>query len=191
MRDEMGPNQHMSAFCLALAASTDNFLVGLSEGLGRRVISQKVLWGIAIANAIGGSISSASGNLVNSFISVRHQFLLTAIAFGWLGIQEYREFSFSAKNASNRRRETASLALAAPMTLNNIAGGVTGGIIGISPLWGFFYSLIISVITMWAGYRLGCVGKSSASNSSRTTMFSMLLYIWLSLQSLYEALNTP
>ena len=87
--------------------------------------------------------------------------------------------------------------LALPMTLNNLAGGVTAGVLGVSAWWNFVYAIIMSVLTMWVGYRLGKAFSSGGlqqqqqqTRSNRwLTYVPILIYLALALQSLLEMWN--
>ena len=193
----MNFRQHFAAICLSVAASTDNFLVGLSEGLARHSLKISVLWGIAASNALGGFVSSSFGHFIVQYVSVRQQFILTGVGFSLLALQEYFEATSSTISAAHNnssgqlgaattaKSESASLALALPMTLNNVAGGIAGGVLGISPNWNFIYALIVSVLTMWLGYKLGTQARKTGM--IQTQRLSIALYLYLSAQSFYQA----
>ncbi|KAL7558321.1 hypothetical protein ACA910_019351 [Epithemia clementina (nom. ined.)] len=90
------------------------------------------------------------------------QYLLSSIAFGYLAYQEYREQyqqqqkqQQQAPNEPQKTKQPASLQLALPMTLNNLAGGVTGGVMGLSASLNALYALVVSVAFMSIGYGLG------------------------------------
>jgi putative Mn2+ efflux pump MntP len=89
---------------------------------------------------------------------------------------------FLAEAALTTAPKQVSLALALPMTLNNIAGGVTAGVLGVPPLWNFVYALAISVLTMWVGYRLGR-GFSGARRQRSLAYGTIFIYLILCLQS--------
>jgi len=231
---------HLQAILLAAASSTDNFLVGLSVGLSGKPLPQHVLWGIAICNAAGCWVATAGGSVFLEWIirtvllggthedsdttetnsntdatSNMLQYLLAAAAFGYLAFQEYQEQQQQKKEQGGEgAAKPASLSLALPMTLNNLAGGVTGGVMGLSPSLNTFYALVISVVTMWVGFIVGKSTRGNAPlpknkndkvndynndkyNKTDTTKarsewdvanLSIALYIVLSVQSLYDAI---
>jgi putative Mn2+ efflux pump MntP len=196
-------DHHWQALVLAFASSTDNFLVGLCTGLVGKPLPVAVLWGISICNAAGSLVATAGGAFcANTLHATAHlQHGLAAAAFGYLAWIEYRELPPTTATSSNQTgsssssRQQASLSLALPMTLNNLAGGVAGGVVGLSAVTASLYALFISVITMWVGYKLGRVmygrqsqqGTTLWKSSHRSVYFSILLYSLLSLQSLWEA----
>jgi putative Mn2+ efflux pump MntP len=199
-------NHHWQALVLAFASSTDNFLVGLCTGLVGKPLPAAVLWGIAVCNAAGSLVATAGGAFCANTLhaTAQLQYGLAAAAFGYLAWIEYRELppsSTTTMSSSNQQtgpssRQQASLSLALPMTLNNLAGGVAGGVVGLSAVTASLYALFISVITMWVGYRIGLLmygrhtpqkGTTLSKSSHRSVYFSILLYSLLSLQSLWEA----
>lgn len=224
-------SQHVQALLIATASSTDNFLVGLGVALSGKPLPTKVLWGIAICNALGCWLATAGGGIIfsigdgeggstNTAAGSILNYVLAGFAFGLLAFQEYREMKnnspATASTTQQHQRKEASLQLALPMTLNNLAGGVTGGVLGV-PIWiNTLYALIVSVGTMYIGYKLGtrCYWWSNSSSNNissnkrnhhqhhqndnedcqqrQTTMtmtwISILLYSLLSMQSFYQAL---
>jgi putative Mn2+ efflux pump MntP len=192
-------DHHWQALVLALASSTDNFLVGLCTGLVGKPLPVAVLWRISICNAAGSLVATAGGAFCANTLhaTAELQYGLAAAAFGYLAWIEYRELpaSTSSNQTGSSSRQQASLSLALPMTLNNLAGGVAGGVVGLSAVTASLYALFISVITMWVGYRLGLLmhgrqaqqGTTLWKSSNRSVYFSILLYSLLCLQSLREA----
>jgi putative Mn2+ efflux pump MntP len=182
----MDASYHAQALLMALASSTDNFLVGVSVGLTRKPLSIKVLWGIALCNAVGGFLAASGGRLGVKYLmdeSTANGF--AGFAFAYLAWKEYVE---SLEEASSKGApKQVSLALALPMTLNNIAGGVTAGVLGVPPLWNFTYALAVSVLTMWIGYRLGKgfsgVGFSGVHGQRSLVYGTIFIYLVLCLQS--------
>mmetsp|Transcript_4921 Transcript_4921/g.11013 ORF Transcript_4921/g.11013 Transcript_4921/m.11013 type:complete len:120 (-) Transcript_4921:31-390(-) len=89
------------------------------------------------------------------------------------------------------------VSLALPMTLNNLAGGLTGGVAlqEIRPLTHAAYALVVSVVTMWAGFHLGQCQTTNVTTertgywNSLAQQLSVALYLLLSAQSLYEAVT--
>mmetsp|Transcript_12468 Transcript_12468/g.16392 ORF Transcript_12468/g.16392 Transcript_12468/m.16392 type:complete len:266 (-) Transcript_12468:374-1171(-) len=153
------------------------------------------------------------GSSNNNSSSSVWQYLLAAVAFAYLAWQEYQEQQEIKRTRNKKRNEEekghdssttttakpASLQLLAlPMTLNNLAGGVTGGAIGLSPNLNTFYAFAVSVGTMWIGHILGQSTKKirSATSSKQqnnnnaawnVSNVSIALYVILSLQSIYDA----
>ena len=95
----------LEAFILALASSTDNFMVGLSVGITNRHLSVSVNVLISICNAAGAWLASIGGNIIGenlpSFVSP----LLSAITFGGLALQEFLEFIRTVQRKKQRRQQ--------------------------------------------------------------------------------------
>jgi putative Mn2+ efflux pump MntP len=95
----------LEAFILALASSTDNFMVGLSVGITNRHLSLSVNSLISICNASGALLASMGGKILGenlpSFVSP----LLSAITFGGLALQESLEFIRTVQREKKRRRQ--------------------------------------------------------------------------------------
>jgi len=95
----------LEAFILALASSTDNFMVGLSVGITNRHLSLSVNVLISICNAAGAWLAAIGGNILGenlpSFVSP----LLSAITFGGLALQEFLEFIRTVQRKQQQRRQ--------------------------------------------------------------------------------------
>jgi len=185
----MDISQHAQALCIALASSTDNFLVGLSVGFSRKPLSKKVLWGIALCNALGCFIATSGGSLgAEYFFDDQTANGIASLAFAYLAVQEYVEGQAPAtanSNSCSREPKKVSLDLALPMTLNNLAGGVTAGILNISPTWNFVYALLMSVFTMRLGYGLG--KAFSGLRQHRLLVYGpIFIYLVLAVQSFVD-----
>lgn len=191
----------LEAFLLALASSTDNFMVGLSVGITNRSLSLGVNAFISICNATGAWLAGFGGSALGQSLPPYVSPLLSAITFGGLAFREFVDFfetvrkkrklerkekenenhplsesnkyaeteipgiSNSSSSASNLDMSRA-IQLAFPMTLNNLAGGVAGGAIGVSPLQAGLYGLLASFLTMALGHRIGLhlVGLSNKNS---------------------------
>ena len=144
----------LDAFLLALASSTDNFMVGLSVGISNQKLSFAANALISVCNASGAWIASFGGGALGKSLPPHLPPLLSAIAFGVLALKEFWEFwqtvqrkknalllkkkesqgigEESAEDATTNTSNESSLNmsraihLAIPMTLNNLAGGVAG-----------------------------------------------------------------
>ena len=82
----------LDAFLLALASSTDNFMVGLSVGISNQSLSFGVNALISICNATGAFLASFGGSALSQSLPPHLPPLLSAIAFGVLALREYLEF---------------------------------------------------------------------------------------------------
>jgi putative Mn2+ efflux pump MntP len=175
--------RHIQAVFIAIASSTDNFLVGLSVGLTRKPLPLHVLWGIAFCNATGCFIATSSGEFGGNLVNDQAGNVLACFAFTYLAAKEYLE----AQDTEQQIPKQASLALALPMTINNLAGGITAGLLGIPAFWNFVYALSVSVLTMWIGYGLGKKFLSVSRKNHLLTYAPVLIYLSLSGHCLAEA----
>lgn len=160
---------------MALASSTDNFMVGLSVGLSRKHLGLNANLLISFCNATGAGVAGYLGGSLQQVLPIYLVPLLAAVAFGVLSVQEFVSFhhnnclSNKTKDENNcqhteRSHESVqqqhldtprAIQLALPMTLNNLAGGVAGGAVGVSSLQASLYGLMASFWTMLLGYKLG------------------------------------
>mmetsp|Transcript_25188 Transcript_25188/g.69459 ORF Transcript_25188/g.69459 Transcript_25188/m.69459 type:complete len:242 (-) Transcript_25188:138-863(-) len=184
----------LEAFLLALASSTDNFMVGLSVGIANKSLSFGVNALISICNATGAWVAGFGGSTLGQNLPPYVSPLLSTITFGGLALREFVDFLETVRkklksmrkekvdhqSSDYNKRDTTkhletdtssfidtprssssnldisrAIQLAFPMTLNNLAGGVAGGAIGVSPLEAGLYGLVASFLTMALGHRIG------------------------------------
>jgi putative Mn2+ efflux pump MntP len=155
----------LEAFLLSLASSTDNFMVGLSVGISQRDLGIDANTLISVCNASGAGVAGYLGGSLQQRLPVFLAPLLAGIAFGVLSGQEYVVFynglikgaaSTGTDNSDERHLDfPRAMKLAVPMTLNNLAGGVAGGAVGVSPLQATCYGFLASFLTMTVGYLVG------------------------------------
>jgi putative Mn2+ efflux pump MntP len=178
MLSGLSPRYHLDALLLALASSTDNFTVGISIGITSSSTTKlPFAWIniiISICNALGALLAGLAGKFM--ITSNKNTFLpavLAACAFGVLAFQElylyyndviklnypHKKIKNPADSKSSVANLTSVWKLAIPMTLNNLAGGVAGGAVGLSPGISALYALNASFISMslghFVGFRLG------------------------------------
>ena len=153
-------------FLLALGSSTDNFVVGFAIGIKNKQdrLSMSFNLLISLANAVGAFLAGVMGNATIKQLSLDDEStrqcssIVAGIAFYYLAINEFLQASKEEDDEStidveNKNRHIhAALQLALPMTLNNLAGGIAGGAIGISPTTSFMMAFVCSLGMMWAGF---------------------------------------
>lgn len=170
--------QHAHALLLAIASSVDNFAVGFSTGFKDQSLSFSVNCFIAVCNATGALLAASVGTAMGQALTIAP--LLASLAFVYLGYQEVQ--------ASGGPPPPLSYSLALPMTLNNLAGGVAGGVVGINWDVAFVYALVASFIAMTSGYWIGMTfAKSARMQQVSSELLAAIIYFSLSLVTLYEA----
>lgn len=143
------------ATLLSVASSLDNFAVGLSLGLVQATLSPRLNFIVAASNAAGAVLSSYVGAALGLH-APGVAGTLAGLIFAWLGLGEAwayyaREDSVLAALA----KDGNAWKLALPMTLNNLAGGVAGGLARIPPLLLGAGAFAASFGLMWVGRALG------------------------------------
>ncbi len=172
-----------NALLLALGSSTDNFTVGLALGIKNKHVSMKFNLIISFANAIGAYVAALVGYLAMEVLSTnvevvsQYASLFAGLAFYYLAIREVsgnsndesQQVSMSAR--SNTFKEIIGVAI--PMSLNNLASGIAGGAVGISPSSSFVMAFVCSYGMMDAGYRIAkfCSFQWIARYSNFITFF--------------------
>lgn len=173
------------ALVLAFSSSTDNFAVGLSVALAGSRLPPHVNITIALCNAAGALSSAEIGELLGGAAPM----LAPAAAGGiflylaWLELASW----YRGESASPLARTAAKglvWKLAVPMTLNNLAGGVASGVVGITPVMAGSFALLASYIMMAVGHFLGtrlgpCVARFVDPRVIAIAVFGMVAYAQL------------
>ncbi|CAB9526599.1 expressed unknown protein [Seminavis robusta] len=206
---------HFDTFLLAVASSTDNFLVGVSSGLSTPAPSTgefldnhffRVNFVVALCNASGTLLATYLGDTLRTLPEILLKKLaaavstssspesyrinfsvpsfLAAVAFAFLAWKEFHD-----GDGKDEVDNKGTL----PMTLNNLAGGVAAGVMGISILEATAYAFVVSLGSMSLGHSLATrvvsmqqqstspQGRRDASRWCRN--IAVLVYVLLSLQS--------
>ena len=193
-------SHHQEAFFLALASSMDNFLVGCSLAASTRgqQLNYAFVLFVSLCNALGCYVATQAGSLFSNYcVSYEWTNIIAGTLFFYLGFQEYQE-QLSNENAQRTNSKPPigqNYSIAFPMTLNNLAGGASGGLVGISPLLNAGYALVVSIITMVAGFALVSAFATGHTRAKKTTSYqdnlasyiSIGLYIFLGLQCIMES----
>ena len=81
--------------------------------------------------------------------------LFAAAIFGWLGWSEFSAFWGDEESVlAALALEGNAWKLALPMTLNNLAGGIAGGLAGVGPLELATGGFLASFLLMWSGHAI-------------------------------------
>ena len=136
--------------------------------------------------------------------------LLSSIAFGFLAFQEVKSARNQQTNGKDdedqqkqrhmhkdEERNSSSryhiivraFQLAVPMTLNNLAGGVTGGAVGITPSQSFVYGWIVSFVTMAVGYWIGSRYYQQQQLATDPSRISAILFGILSILAFVDTIS--
>ena len=91
---------------------------------------------------------------------------IAALAFLYLGLKEGYEWHYDQEqeNEVTSTNVESAWKLAIPMTLNNVAGGVAGGLAGTDPLVMFMAAFLASYGLMSLGYFLGSYTSNGYSD---------------------------
>mmetsp|Transcript_13885 Transcript_13885/g.20494 ORF Transcript_13885/g.20494 Transcript_13885/m.20494 type:complete len:174 (-) Transcript_13885:352-873(-) len=170
----------LSALLLALASSTDNFAVGLTVGLARKPLSPGTNGIISLCNAMGATFASWGGS---GFMAGNKSLfsIIASLVFFYLAYQEIRD-NDQEKEKGGTQREEVSIAMAIPMTLNNLVGGVAGGAVGILPMIAGISALVASYSTMSLGFWMG--RQTTSTLPIQPSQVSSILFVVLGILSL-------
>lgn len=212
---------HVDAFLLAVASSTDNFMVGVSAGLSSPPLSHfyKVNLAVALCNAGGTLLATYGGDHLKRLpevalmklaaavstssspeaykINFSIPALLAAMAFAYLSWKEYSIEELDDADDKITKQSSLSYSIALPMTLNNLAGGVAGGVLGLSVLQATIYAFFVSLGSMTFGHFLGDrfammqqsngnLQEKKISTNQWCKYISVVIYLVLCFQSLAE-----
>ena len=145
----------MLALFLAVGSSLDNLAVGVTLGVTGQRLQPWVNMTIAVCNAAGALLASYGGSLLGD-TAPRLAPLLAGSVFAYLGFSEGRSWWHEEPSPLAQLAAEGLVArLAIPMTLNNIAGGVAGGVAGVSPVLAAFCVLAASFLMMAGGHTFG------------------------------------
>lgn len=185
------------AFLLACGSSCDNFAVGLSLGISNRPLRASDNAIISLINASGAFISATGGHLLGE-VAPKFGTLFAALIFAYLAADEL--LSWRRQRGDGRGGESALLAMgtsgswrdalriAVPMTLNNLAGGVAGGAVGISSITAGTLALLASYCLMGFGHILGEYLMPTVGNFIDPRVISGSIFSILALMQLIDFL---
>ena len=144
------------ALGIALSSSTDNFAVGASLGLAGLVLHARFNLAIALANGIGALVAAEGGHVIGEVANSAGAWLAASV-FAYLSWQEGASICRGEESSPllHKAERGVVAQLAVPMTLNNLAGGVAGGVVGIGPLLGGASAFVASFLMMATGHLLG------------------------------------
>ena len=173
-------------------------------------LSYTVWLGISLLNALGCWVATVIGNQLQ-LIQWIHPSLLAGLAFAVLAWKEVSSILSSQDFIEDKPTVIVSdwvtmLQLGIPMTLNNVAGGMAGGMLGLTAMTTTVYVFVVSLVIMKCGYYMGrwvssrilqstyCTHNNKLSQNQvhvAASYMCALLYLALSSLSLYDGLFGP
>ena len=143
------------AVVLAVGSSVDNLAVGITVGVTGHRLQPWVNGVVASCNAAGTLLASIGGSMMGDTTPTLAP-LLAGSVFMYLGFSEGRSWWLGEESPLAQLAAQGLVArLAVPMTLNNFAGGVAGGVAGVSPLVAAASVLVASFFLMAGGHSVG------------------------------------
>ncbi|MDI6604516.1 sporulation membrane protein YtaF [Thermoanaerobacterium sp. RBIITD] len=164
---------------IALANNLDNISVRIAYSIrGIKIPIMKNLW-ISLITFIISTIAALSGSIISNFLS-RHitsllsMLLLTAIGL-WIMLEPYFKKNYNSNEELNNSEEDKSIYaiirkpekadvdnskdidykeatfLGIALSINNIGGGFSAGMIGLNSFFIGLFSALISFLALWIG----------------------------------------
>ena len=177
------------ALLLALGSSVDNLAVGVSLGLTATPLHSMLVVNtiVAACNALGAGLATFGGTLLGKSLPNAAP-AIAALAFSYLGWQECRAWwQDEDSSVASLALDNALLSLALPMTLNNLAGGLAGGVAGIGPLTAAGLALVASFLMMYVGHLVGWQLGGSIPVDPRAA--AGCIFVVLALAQVFDALD--
>jgi putative sporulation protein YtaF len=191
---------------IALANNLDNTGVGMAFGMARIRLSPLMNLWIALVTFLITGLAVACGGRIAALLSLplAHALggaLLCAIG-GWMilssvrsqnghgevaepdGPVSLRRILADPTSADQNRSHDIDLqeatVLAVALSLNNVGGGFSAGLMHLSALWTAFFSAIISYLVLWSGGWAGQqLGVTRVGKYAQTLAGALLLIIGL------------
>lgn len=166
------------ALFIALANNVDNISVRIAYSIrGIKITLIKNLW-ISLITFLISSIAAISGNLISGIFSKQLSSILSMILLTSIGLWIMLEPYFKKNNTETdeihkdenkniyiilKKPEEADIdnskdidfkeatMLGIALSINNIGGGISAGMIGLNSFFIGFFSALISFITLWIG----------------------------------------
>ena len=189
---------------IALANNVDNISVRIAYSIrGIKIPILKNIW-ISIITFFMSSFAAFFGTIISKFLSkhtssILSMVLLTAIGF-WIMIEPYIKKESNDQVQTNdsketnilnilRKPETADIdnskdidfkeatLLGIALSINNIGGGLSAGIIGLNSFFVGFFSAIISFLALLAGNYIADFFNKFNMGKKATTLAGIILII--------------
>jgi putative sporulation protein YtaF len=191
---------------IALANNLDNTGVGIAFGIARIRLSPLMNLWIALVTFVITGLAVACGGRVAAFLSLplAHAFggtLLCAIG-GWMVVASLRsqngrkpesdpegpvslqrilaDPTSADQNRSHDIDLREATVLGVALSLNNVGGGFSAGLVHMSALWTALFSAVISFLVLWFGGWAGTqLGVTRVGKHAQTIAGTLLLIIGL------------
>lgn len=171
---------------LSCTSSLDNFVVGITLGMNGElplqlnvVVSSANSFGALASTKVGALLGGAAPSFAGALAGSIFLYLAAQEAFGFYTGEESQLAGLALKGSAWK--------LALPMTLNNVAGGVAGGLTGFSPLAMGAAAWAASFGLMALGHRTGRLGKNASALDPR--LIACAAFATLGFQQLADAVG--
>jgi len=160
----LGMKAGFADLVLPIVSSADNFVVGVALGIGGQPLPMLTVLIVAIANACGMLLACFVGRWAGAWAPM----VASLVAGGFfvvIGGLELKSWWTKEEGPSDKLTDMAgtsnAFVLALPMTLNNLATGLAGGMMGGNIYMIAFLTFVASFSLMYLGYFVGrCTGKA-------------------------------
>ena len=172
------------AFILACGSSTDNLAVGFASGISKRQLNISTNIITSFLNAMGAYLSAAGGHMLGE-LAPTIAILFATIIFAYLAVDELLSWRNGDKESTMTMKLSDGILdsrLGIPMTLNNLAGGVAGGAVGVHANTAGFMALLASFCMMKIGHSVGLYLNTSVKIDTRVisgSIFACLAFTQL------------
>jgi putative sporulation protein YtaF len=188
---------------IALSNNLDNIGVRIAYSIRGIKISSAINSWIAVITFIISFIAAYSGTVILGYLGKQRSAILTMILLSGIGAYMiYRQYlkkmcqeefgqdhnkgichillkpeNADRDNSKHIDFQEATI-LGVALSINNIGGGVSAGMIGLSPFWVGFLSAVLSFVILWAGnYMAEFFIKWNLSNKATIAAGMLLIAI--------------
>lgn len=196
-------------FLIALANNVDNIGVRIAYSIrGIKIDTLKNLW-ISIITFVISSLSAFSGTFISSILSKRIGAILSMLMLTIIGLWIILEPIIKARNQIDNSIKNKNLIynilenpesadidnskdidfkeatfLAIALSINNIGGSLSAGIIGLSPCFVGVFSAVLSFVALWSGnYLTAFLNRYKIGN--KAVMLSGIVLIIIGIKQIF------